>query len=181
MARFRSFQCDLSRLEVAHFADENDFGSLAKCGAQRRREILRVRANLTLIDRALFVVVQKFDRIFDRHYVIGLGFVDPVDDRRKRRAFSRTGRPGQQNYAIANVGNIRKLWRQMQRIEIWYLVRDDAHHDRVRISLAENVDTKTAFARQGIAQIGSLIFCKMRGRVRIVAEQRHRDHFGLKC
>ena len=59
----------LDRLEVAHFADQDDVGILAQRAAQRLRERLRVDRDLALVDDRLVVAVQELDRILDRHDV----------------------------------------------------------------------------------------------------------------
>ncbi len=58
------------RLEVAHFAEEDHVGVLAKRGAERQAEARRVGADLALVDDARLVPVQKLDRILDRDDVV---------------------------------------------------------------------------------------------------------------
>src|SRR6476660_3075438 len=103
VARFGGFKSDLRGLEVAHFADEYHVRRLPERGTQGRGKIFRVSTYLTLVYGAFLVVVQKFDRIFDRDYVIAFRFVDAVDYCRQGRALTRTGRAGQKYDAVPNV------------------------------------------------------------------------------
>ena len=107
VARFGGFEGDLGRFKVTHFADEDNLWRLAKSGAQGGGEILCIGADLALVDGGFFVRVQKLDRVLDRDDVIGLCLVYMVDDRGERRAFSRTGRAGKQDDAVADV---RRYW-----------------------------------------------------------------------
>ena len=72
MAGLGGFQRDLNGFAVAHFAHQNHFGRLAQGGAQRQGEARRVAVQLALVNRALLVVVQKLDGIFDGEDVVGL-------------------------------------------------------------------------------------------------------------
>ena len=56
----------LDRLQVAHFADEDDVGIFTQRVLERVCEALRVGADLALVDDAALVRVDELDRIFDR-------------------------------------------------------------------------------------------------------------------
>src|SRR5690606_32956660 len=172
VAGFGGFECDLGRFQIAHFADENYFRRLAKSGTQRGREIFCIGADLALVDRAFLVVMKKFDRVFDRYDVVAFRFVYAVDDRRKRRTFSRTGRAGKQNNAVADAADIGKLKRNVERFETRNFVRNNAHYDRKRIPLLKDIYAKTAFAGQRIAEIRGARSGKLGGGFGIVAEYR---------
>ena len=66
VARLGDAQRRLDRLEVAHFADEDDVGVFAQNGLQGVGEGVRVGVELALVDEALLVRVQELDRVFDR-------------------------------------------------------------------------------------------------------------------
>ncbi len=70
VARLGDAQRRLDRLQVAHFADEDDVGVLAQGGAQRVGEGVRVGVQLALVDHALLVPVQVLDRVLDRDHVL---------------------------------------------------------------------------------------------------------------
>ena len=97
MAGLRSGQRGGDRLEVAHLADEDHVGVLAKRGPQRFAEARGVRADLALVDDAALVAVQELDRILDREDVLGAVPVDLVDDRRERRRLTGAGRAGDED------------------------------------------------------------------------------------
>ena len=113
---FGGFEGDLSGLKISHLTNQDDLRSLTKCGAKGRCKILGIGTDLALIDGALFVHVEKLDRILDRDYVICLYLVNTVDYRRKRRTLSRTSRPGQQNNAVPDLGDLGQLRRQAEEI-----------------------------------------------------------------
>ncbi len=69
MAGLGGEQAGFDRLEVAHFADEDDVRILPQRAAQRLRERPRVDRDLALVDDRLAVAVQELDRILDRHHV----------------------------------------------------------------------------------------------------------------
>ena len=67
-------------LEVAHLADEDDVGVLAKRGPQGRGERLGVGSQLALVDHAALVHMQELYGVFDGDDVVRPGLVDLVDD-----------------------------------------------------------------------------------------------------
>ena len=89
----------LDRLEVAHFADEDDVRIFAQRGAQRRGEAERVGVDLALVDEAPLVLVDVLDRILDGDDVLAALGVDLVDHRRERRRLAAARRPGDEDEA----------------------------------------------------------------------------------
>ncbi len=69
MAGFRNIDGGLNRFDVAHFADQNDIGILPQHILQGLTEGGGVGAYLSLIHNRFFVLMDKFDRVFDRHDV----------------------------------------------------------------------------------------------------------------
>ncbi len=65
MPGLRRRERDPHRLGIAHLADDDDVGSLAHGGAQRRRKVRCVDADLDLFDHASTVRVLVLDRVFD--------------------------------------------------------------------------------------------------------------------
>ena len=84
-------QRDGDRVEVAHFAEEDDVGVFTQGAAQAVEEVVHVGADLALVDHRDLVVVQVFDRVLDGEDVHRLGLVDPVDHRRQGGALTGTG------------------------------------------------------------------------------------------
>ena len=94
----------LDRLEVAHFADEDDVGILAQRGAQRGGEAVRVGVDLALVDETALVLVDVLDRILDGDDVLAALGVDLVDHRRQRRRLAAAGRAGDEHQAARPLG-----------------------------------------------------------------------------
>ncbi len=76
VARLGRFERDLGRLVVAHLADEDDLRRLPERRAQRRGEVLGVRADLALVDGRVLVRVEELDGVFDGDDVVLLLLVD---------------------------------------------------------------------------------------------------------
>ena len=171
---------DLGGFKIAHLTDEDDFRRLAKGGTKGGREILCVGPDLALVDRAFFVVVEKFDRVLDRDYVVALGLVDLIDDGCKGRALARTCRTCKQNDAVADIANIGELRRQPKRVEARYLVRDNAHDDRKGVSLLEDVDAEATLSGERIAEVGGSVLGELGRGFGVLAEYGHRDHLRLE-
>ena len=74
------------RLQVAHFADQDDVGVFTQRVLERGREALGVGADLALVDDAALVAVDELDRVFHRDDVTLPLLVDLVDHRGERRA-----------------------------------------------------------------------------------------------
>jgi hypothetical protein len=67
---------------------------LPQCRPQRQRKAGGVAMQLTLMNDAILMRMQEFDRIFDGENVDREGLVDQINDRRESRRFVRPGRPG---------------------------------------------------------------------------------------
>jgi hypothetical protein len=80
---------------------KNHFGSLAQRRPQSEGKAGRIAVQLTLMNDAVLVAVEKLDGILDREHVIKLLFVDLVDDGRQGRGFAGAGRSGHQYDSIA--------------------------------------------------------------------------------
>ena len=94
VAGFGGFDRDRNGIEIAHFADEQDIRVLAECGTQRVLERIGVVVDLSLIDEAFLVFVDKFDRVLDRDDMVLAPLVYLIDHRAQRRRFAGTGRTG---------------------------------------------------------------------------------------
>src|SRR4030095_2009604 len=92
VAGFRDTEGRFDRLEVAHFADENDVRVFAQRSAQRVRKALGVAVDLTLVDETALMLVDELDRVLDGEDVIVAFLVDLVDHRGKRRRLAGSGR-----------------------------------------------------------------------------------------
>ena len=97
------FERNFDRFLVAHLADQDHFGRLTQSGAQGQSEARRVTVQFALMNRGVLVRMQEFDRVFDRDDVIGLLFVDLVQDRGQCRRFAAPRWSGNEHDAIAQV------------------------------------------------------------------------------
>ena len=65
MSSFRDHERGFNRFKIAHFSDENDIRVLPQNVAQGVVERMRVGMHFALVDDAVAVVMQKFNRVFD--------------------------------------------------------------------------------------------------------------------
>src|SRR5207244_4716259 len=106
MASLRGFHCNLNGLSVAHLANKNHFRSLPKCSAQAVSEAAGIAMQLTLVDNAILVRVKKLDWVLNRENVIGMQFVDQINNCCQRRRLSRAGWPCHQHNTVAQPSDI---------------------------------------------------------------------------
>ncbi len=102
-ASFGSGEGERDRLEVAHFADEDDVGVLAEGGAEAGGEGGRLDRDLALGDDRLLVAVDELDGLLDGDDVAAEIRIDVVEQRRERRGFSRASRASDEDEAGAHV------------------------------------------------------------------------------
>ena len=96
MAGHRGAECHFCRFLIANLTDQNDIRILPHHGANATGEI----EFGDFIDRRLANHRHRiFDRIFQRHDIDGFG-VDVIQDRIKRRGFTRAGGTGHENDAF---------------------------------------------------------------------------------
>ena len=93
------------RLQIAHFADEDDVGILAQARrAAPFEKLFGVAVDFALVDEAVLVRVDVLDGIFNRQDVtVPLG-VDLVEHRRQRRRLAAAGRTGDEHEAARAIG-----------------------------------------------------------------------------
>ena len=100
MAGLGGFDGDLHRLEVAHFADEDDVGVFAQGCAQGGGEGARVAVDFALVDDALGRGVDEFDGVLDGDDVLVARAVDVVDHRREGGGLARASGAGDDDEAL---------------------------------------------------------------------------------
>src|SRR3979409_2260648 len=101
--------------------------------------------HFALIHEALFMIVQKFDRVFDRNHMLFALAVDLVEHGRKRRRFSRAGRTSDQHQATRFVAEGFHYNWQAEGVEALDLPGDRPENRSDRATLLEQV---AAEARQ---------------------------------
>ena len=99
VAGFGRLDGGVDRLQVAHFADEDDVGVHTQGPADAFGEVGHVDADLALVDRALLVLVVILDRVFQRDDVPIVVLVDEVDHAGQAGRLAGAGRAGDQQQA----------------------------------------------------------------------------------
>ena len=94
------------RFVVTHLADQHHVRILSHQCAQGFVEVNAVDADLALIDGRLVVLEDVLDRIFDRHDVNALAFIDVLQHRRDGGRLARTGDAREQNQSLGTHGDL---------------------------------------------------------------------------
>jgi hypothetical protein len=118
MAGFRRGDRRLHRLQIAHFADQDDVRILAQGAPHRLAKIRNIHADIALGNHAFLVRVVILDRILDRNNVAVALNVDHVEHAGQRRALAGTGRSGDQNQAPRLIEQIPDLGRQADLLRV---------------------------------------------------------------
>ena len=128
-------------------------GSWRKRGAQRGRERGRVHFDFALIDEALFVAVQIFDRVFDGDDVLGAQRIDAVNHGGERGGFTGTGGAGGQDQAALLFADLREDARQLEFFDGANFRRNHAQNHADVAALLEDVDAEAAQAGDAVGHI----------------------------
>ena len=80
MAGFCRFQSNFNGFPVAHFSHQDYLGRLPKGRPQSQAEGRCVAVQFTLVDRALLMAMHKFNRVFNRHNMVGVSFINEIND-----------------------------------------------------------------------------------------------------
>ncbi len=133
--------------DFAHLAQQNHLRRLSQRCAQGQGKVWSVGMKFALVNRRVVVLMEKLYRVFDGDDVIGLGFVNPIDDRRQRRTLAAARRPGHQHDSVFQFNDLAQLLRQVEIFKARRPRRNYAHDDRMRAALFEDVDAKAAQTR----------------------------------
>ncbi len=139
VAGFGDAQGRLDGLEVAHLADQHHVGILPQGGAQGHGEAFGVGVQLALVDQAVLVLVQVFDRILDGEDVLVALAVDLVDHRRQGGRLAGAGGAGDQHQAARLLADLLDHRGQVEVAEGLDLVGDGPEHRGHRAALVEDV------------------------------------------
>ena len=153
MSGFGRGQRRLDRLQVAHFAHQDDIGILAESALERLRERQRVDPYFTLIHDRPLVADEELDRILDGHDVAGLVRVDVIDHRRQRGRLSRTGRTRHQDETALLSRDLLQHLGQQELLDAHDLEGNDAQHHADGAALLEDVDAEAPEARHAVRQV----------------------------
>ena len=83
MAGLGCLQRDFDRLLISHLANQDYLWGLSQGRSQCECKVRGIAVQLSLMNNGTLVTVHEFDRIFNRKYVIRLGVVDAVENRRQ--------------------------------------------------------------------------------------------------
>src|SRR5258708_16042311 len=97
--------------------------------------------------------MQELYGIFDGEHVIGLLFINFVDDSRQRGRLAGAGRARHQHDSIAQLYYLPQFIRQIQSCEVWDLTRNYPHHDGAGAALHKYVDPKPMCTRQAVGHV----------------------------
>ena len=176
MAGFSGVQRGADGFQIAHFADQDDVRILTQGGAQRGAERRRIHFHFALVDVALLVAMQKFDRVFDGDDVFGAGGVDAVHHGGQRRRFTGAGNAGDQNQAARHFANLFHDLGQVKFVEGANFGGDDAQHQSHVAALLENVHTEAAQSGDAVGHVNFRGFFEFLLLARRHHAERHGQH-----
>src|ERR1039458_4024698 len=120
---------------------------------------------------AVLVSVKELDGILDSEHMIGLLFVDLVDDGGQGRGFARASRSGYQYDSVAQVDDLVQFGRQIERFQVWNLSGNYTHHDGTSTTLHENVHAKPIGAGHTVGHIRAPAFLQLLNGVVVAADE----------
>ncbi len=121
--------------------------------------------------------MQEFDGVFDGDDVIGAGSIDAIDHGRESGGFARAGCPGDQHQAALLLANAFHDVRKIQLFNRANLRGNYAEHHADVAALLENVDAKTAQARDAVGHVQFRGFLKLLLLTIGHHAERHGKHF----
>ena len=128
-------------------------GILTQAGAQRRRKRRCIDFDFALVDVALFVAVQKFDRVFDGDDVLGAGGVDAIHHGSEGGRLTGAGNAGYQDQAARHVANLLDHLGQIEFVERANLGGNHAEHEADVAALLKHVDAEASQAGDAVGHI----------------------------
>ncbi len=117
-----------------------------------------MRADLALVDQALFRFVHELDRVFDGQDVAVFAFVLVVDHGRQRGRFAGAGRTGHQHQAARLVGQLLEDLRRAELLERKDLRGNGPHHRRRAAVLDEGIDPEAGQVGDGEGKVALEVF-----------------------
>ena len=125
--------------------------------------------------------MHEFNRIFDGKNVIGLGFVDAVENRGQGRRLSRSRRPGDQHDSVLQVGDPSQFFWELQFGKTGNALRNHPHHNRVAAPLDKDIDPKARRARQAIRNVARALLLQHGQSLFVIPNQFPRDALRIFC
>ena len=128
-------------------------GSWRSAAFSASAKVMRVGADLALVDDALLVAMEELDRVLDRHDVLLARRVDDVDQRGERRRLAGAGRARHEHEPARPVRHLRDGRRQPERLQGRDLERDQAEGGAERGALEVGVDTEARAAGDLVGEV----------------------------
>ena len=167
MAGFREGNSVVHGLAVADFANQDNIRCLAQGVFQRNRPIFGIYADFSLGDDAVFVLVDKLNRVFDGDNVVEAVFVSIVDKGGERSGLARTCTTDKNNQAAFSEGDVFQNRGQIKRFKFRYIAGNGAEHQCSCTALNHGIDTEAAGIGQAdgeVAFVGGRKFFDLFGR-----------------
>jgi len=143
------------RLEVAHFADEDDIRILSKGAPDGLGKTRHVHVDFALGDDAFFVGMIVLDGVLDRDDVGLPGLVDPVDHRGKGGRLTRSGGAGDEDQAAGSGQQVLYRGGKADLIHGKKAARDEAEDESIITLGLENTDAKARAVSKRDGEIGA--------------------------
>ena len=167
MAGFREGNGVVHGLSVADFANQDNIRRLAQGIFQRNRPIFGIYADFALGDDAVFMLVDKFNRIFDGDNVVEAVFVSIVDKGGEGSGLARTCTADKNNQTAFSEGDVFQNRWQIERFKFRDIAGNGAEYQSSCAALNHGIDTEAAGIGQAdgeIAFIGGRKFFDLFGR-----------------
>ena len=162
-ARLRRGQRERDRFEVAHFADQHDVGVFAQRGFQAAPERWRNASGTSrcvMMLRLLLCTNSIGSSIVTmcREEVV----VDVIDQRRQRRRFAGSGRPGDEHQSAAQLAELFHHRRNPELLQRGDLRRNQAEDGAVAVGLLEIIATEARLLIHLVGEIEIAAFLEKR-------------------
>jgi len=146
------------RLEIAHFADEDDVGVLAQGAFEGGGERARVEADFAMVDERGFAFVDEFDRVLDGEDVVFPVLVRVIHHGGQGGGLAGAGGAGHQDQAFVEHGELLEYRRQrgvelLEILEGQHLAGDLAKDRGDAVFLIEKIGAKAGNAWNLVAEI----------------------------
>ena len=151
---------------VADFSNQNDIRRLTQGVFQCNRPIFGIYPDFSLGDNAVFVLVDKLNRVFDGNNMVEAVFVSIVDKGGEGSGLARTCTADKNNQAAFSECDVFQNRGQIERFKFRNIAGNGAKHQSGCTALNHRIDTEAA----GIGQAD--------GEVAFVSGRKFFDLFG---
>ena len=149
----RCHQCDFDRGTIAHFAHENDFRRLPQRRPQAVGIVVKILAQLALVECRLKTWMNELNRIFQRDDVDRLRLVNFIEHRRQSGGFTAAGRTGDEHEPGFLLRDLPENDGEMKCFQGGNGGFKPTQNDRKISALPENINAKARLVAQRIAKV----------------------------